>query len=76
MSQFPRKYEVGTVVGTEVGTGWALGGHWVGTVSSWGVSFGKSVAYTQPLWIRALACISGFKDMALSAGSSSMQVNT
>ena len=25
--QFPRKYEVGTVVGTEAGTGWALGGH-------------------------------------------------
>ena len=28
----PHKTQVGTVVGTEAGTGRALGGHWVGTV--------------------------------------------
>ena len=32
-SQNPHKTQVGTVVGTEAGTGRALGGHWVGTVT-------------------------------------------
>ena len=32
--QFPHKYEMGTVMGIEVGIGWALDGHWMGIVDS------------------------------------------
>ena len=37
MCHFPRKYEMGTVMGTETGTGRALDGHWTGTVYSLGM---------------------------------------
>ena len=30
--QISHKYVMGTVMGTEMGTGWALDGHWIGIV--------------------------------------------